>query len=78
MREGYCSTGYISGLYVQSEVSCRLLKICIVWILLKTFPSGDMVLFACHDDRRLSSFSTKNTTILLDLTRLEMAEYMNR
>ena len=27
-------------------VSCRLLKICIVWISLKKFPSGDMASFA--------------------------------
>ena len=32
-------------------VSCGILKKYIVWILLKTFPSGDMALFACHDDR---------------------------
>ena len=47
-------------------VSCRLLTIYIVWILLKTFPSGDMALYACHDDQRLSSFSTKNTPMVLD------------
>ena len=40
-------------------VSCRLLKICIVWTLLKTFHSGDTVLFAYHDDWQFSSFSTK-------------------
>ena len=38
-----------------------------MWTSLKTFPSGDMVLFACHDDQRLSSFSTKNTPIVLDM-----------
>ena len=47
-------------------VSCRLLEVCIVYTLLKTFYSGDMASFACHDDRRLSSFSTKNTPMLLD------------
>ena len=47
-------------------VSCRLLKICFVWTSLKTFRSGDMASFACHDDRLLSSFSTKSTPIVLD------------
>ena len=45
-------------------VSCRLLKICIVWTSLKTFRSGDMALLACHDDRQLSSLSTKNTPMV--------------
>ena len=64
----YRTSGYIPGLYVQSEAaySCRLLKICIVWTSLKTFHSGDMALFACHNDQRLRSFSTKNTPIVLD------------
>ena len=31
-------------------VSCKLLNICIVWILPKTFRSGDMALFVDHDD----------------------------
>ena len=45
----YSAGSYIPGLYVQSEVvSCRSLKICIVWTLLKTFRLGDV--FACHDD----------------------------
>ena len=35
---------------------------CIVWTSLKTFPLGDMELFACHDDQRLGSFSTKKHT----------------
>ena len=35
----------------RHTVSCGLLKICIVWTLLKTFHSGDMALFACHNDR---------------------------
>ena len=30
------------------------------------FRSGDMVLFACHDDWQLGSFSTKNTPMVLD------------
>ena len=47
-------------------VSCRVLRICIVWTSLKTFCLGDMALIACHDDRRLSSFSTKNTPMVLD------------
>ena len=47
-------------------VSSRLLKICIVWTSLKMFCSGDMALFACHNDRRLSSSSTKNTPMVLD------------
>ena len=48
----YRASGYIPGLFIQSEVAysffCRLLKIHIVWISLKTFHSGDMALFACH------------------------------
>ena len=47
-------------------VSCRLLKICILWTSLKMFHSGDMAPFACHDDQRLGSFSTKITQIVLD------------
>ena len=35
----------------QHTVSCRILKTCIVWTLRKTFPLGDMALFACHDDQ---------------------------
>ena len=35
----------------QYTVSCRLLNIRIVWTSLKTFHSGDMVLFVCHNDR---------------------------
>ena len=50
-------------------VFCRLLKIRIVWTLLKTFPSGDMALFACHDDRQLGSFLTKNTPMVPDTIR---------
>ena len=50
-------------------VSCRLLKICIVQTLLKTFPSGDMALFSCHNDWRLGSFSTRNTPKVLDRIR---------
>ena len=26
---------------------------------------GDMALFACHDDQQLSSFSTKNTPMII-------------
>ena len=48
------------------RVSCRLLNICIVWTSLKTFHSRDMVLIACHNDRRLGSFSTKNTPMVFD------------
>ena len=48
---------------------CRLLKICVVWTSLKMFCSGDMALFACHDDRRLGSLSTRNTPMVLDMTR---------
>ena len=55
----------------RHSVSCRLLKICIVWTSLKTFCSGDMALFACHDDRRLGPFSTK--THQWFLTQLQMA-----
>ena len=32
---------------------------------MKTFSSGDMALFACHDDQRLGSFSTKNTPMVI-------------
>ena len=53
----------------QHTVSCRLLKICIVWASLKTFCSRDMTLFACHDDWRLGSFPTKNTPMVLDTIR---------
>ena len=38
-------------------ISYRLLKICIVGTLLKTFPSGDMALFAHHDDPGYSALS---------------------
>ena len=48
-------------------VSYRLLKICIVWTSLKSFCSGDMASFAYHNDRRLGSFSTKNTPMILDM-----------
>ncbi len=34
---------------------------------MKTFCSGDIMLFACHDDRRLGSFLTKNTPMVLDM-----------
>ena len=45
----------------------RLVCYCaIVWTSLKTFHSEDMVSFACHDDQRLGSFSTKSTPIVLD------------
>ena len=47
-------------------VSCRLLKICIVWTSLETFRLGDMASFVCYDDRRLGSFLTKSTLIVLD------------
>ena len=53
----------------QHTASCRLLKIHIVWTSLKTFPSGDMALFACHDDQRLGSFSIKSTTMVFDTIR---------
>ena len=43
-------------------VSCRLLKICIVWTSLKTFYSGDMASFACHDDRVTQLFLDKKHT----------------
>ena len=79
MREGYgsCSVSVsvtaLAATYLVYtskvrwyRVSCRLLNVCIVWILLKTFCSGDMASFACHDDQRLGSFSTKHTPIVLD------------
>ena len=46
----------------QHTVSCRLLKICIVWTLLKTFRSGDMAIFACHDDLATRLFLDKKHT----------------
>ena len=42
------------------SVSCRLLKMCIVWTLLKTFGLRDMAAFACNNDHGLGSFSSKN------------------
>ena len=51
----------------RHTVSCRLLKIRIVWTSLKIFYSGDMALFAYHDDWRLSYLMTKNTPMLLDV-----------
>ena len=53
----------------QYPVSRTLLKIRIVWTLLKTFCSGDMASFACHGHnyRRLGCFSTKNTLIIFDM-----------
>ena len=54
---------------MRHTVSYRLLKICIVWTSLKTFHLGDMVSFACHNDRRLGFFSTKNTPMVLDTIR---------
>ena len=53
----------------RHEVSYRLLKICVVWTLLKTFRSTHMVLFVCHNDWQLGSFSTKNTPMVLDSIR---------
>ena len=46
----------------QYRVSCRFLKISIVWTLLEMFCLGDMASFICDDDLRLSSFSTKKHT----------------
>ena len=37
-----------------------------LWTSLKMVCSEDMARFACHNDRRIGSFSTKNTPILLD------------
>ena len=51
------------------RVPCRLLKIHIMWISLKMFCSGDTACFAYHNDRRLSSLSTRNTPMILDMTR---------
>ena len=69
----YLSVTALAGIYLvykskvrRHSVSCRHLKICIVWTLLKTFHSGDMVTFACNDDQGLGSFSTKNTPMVLD------------
>ena len=87
MRKGYgnhcvcVSVTTLAATYVvymskarRHTVSCRLLKVCIVWTLLKMFRSGDMASFACHDDRRLGSFLTK--THQWFLTRLQMVQYM--
>ena len=51
----------------QYTISCKLLKICIVWTSLKMFCSGDVALFVCHDHRQLRSFSTENTPMVLDM-----------
>ena len=53
----------------RHTVSCRLEKLSMVWTSLKMFSSGDMALFASHDDRQLSSFLDKNTPMVLDTTR---------
>ena len=53
----------------RHTVSCWLLKICIVWTLLKTFRLGDMALFASYDYQRLGSFLTKNMPMVLDMIR---------
>ena len=55
----------IAAIYlVQSEVIYNFLQAFnIVWTSLKTFCWGDMVLFTCHDDWRLNSFSTKTIPI---------------
>ena len=68
----YHASGYILGLYVQSEAAYSFLQAfkdmyCVD--LLKIFHSGDMALCACHDDRRLGSFSTKNTPMVLDMIK---------
>ena len=51
----------------QHTVSCRLLKISIMWTSLKTFHSGDMASFTFLDDRKFGSFSTRNTPMVLDM-----------
>ena len=56
----------------RHTVSCRLLKTRIVWTWLKTFPLGDVALFACHDDWWLGSFSIKYTPMILDTMRSGM------
>ena len=50
----------------QYTVSCRLLKVRIVWTLLKTFYLGNMASFACIDEQQLCSFLTKNPPMLLN------------
>ena len=72
----YLVLNYMSELRLHT-VSCRFLKICIVWTLLKMFCLGDVASFTCHDDRQLSAFSTKNTPKVLDMI-IEMAQYINR
>ena len=71
MRKGYSSRFVSESVTTLAAtylvyISNRLLKICIVWTSLKTFCSGDMASFACHDDQQLGSFSTKNSPMLLD------------
>ena len=56
---------YMSKVRRHTE-TCRLLKIFIVWTSVKMFRSGDMALFACHDDRRLVSYSIKSIPMILD------------
>ena len=62
----------------QYTVSCRLLKTYIVWTPLKMFGSGYMALFACHDDWRLSSFSTKTHQWFLTITQGIVYEPLGR
>ena len=81
MRESYGSRVCVSvtalaAIYLvytskmwRHTVSCRLLKICIMWTSLKTFCLRDMASFACHNGWRLGSFWTKNTPMVLDTIR---------
>ena len=59
----------------QHGISSRLLKICIVWTLLETFCSGDMVEFVCNNDR---VFLNRRKTCQWFFARLQMAQYMNQ
>ena len=66
----YVSVTALAATYLvrRHTVSCRLLRICIVWTLLKTFRLGDMT-FACRDDRQLWLFLDKKhaTPVVLDI-----------
>ena len=53
----------------QNAVSCKLLKICIVWTSLKRFVWEIWRYLPATMTRQLGSFSTKNTPMVLDTIR---------
>ena len=68
----YHTSSYIHLVYMSKvrrhTVSCRLLKD-VMWTFLETFCLRDVALFACYYDWRLSSFSIKNTPVVLNAIR---------